>query len=74
MSDDLSKLRAQIDVLDGQLLKLLSERALLAQAVGQLKNCEGIYRADREAQVVRHILDANAGPLSSDPRDHVGLP
>jgi chorismate mutase/prephenate dehydratase len=66
MSDELSKLRALIDALDGQLLKLLSERALLAQAVGQLKNCEGIYRAEREAQVVRRIRDANAGPLSSD--------
>ncbi|MGA7949107.1 MAG: prephenate dehydratase [Thiobacillaceae bacterium] len=66
MSDELFRLRAQIDAIDGQLLKLLSERAGLAQAVGQLKNGEGIYRAEREAQVVRRMRDANPGPLSSD--------
>ena len=66
MSDELFRLRDQIDAIDGQLLKLLSERAGLAQAVGQLKNGEGIYRAEREAQVVRRMRDANPGPLSSD--------
>lgn len=66
MSDELSRLRAQIDAIDSRLLKLLSERAALAQAVGQLKNGEGVYRAEREAQVVRRLRDANAGPLSGD--------
>jgi chorismate mutase/prephenate dehydratase len=61
----LTKLRAQIDVVDDQILKLLSERAARAHAVGQLKNGECIYRAEREAQVVRRLRDANPGPLSN---------
>ncbi|MGO9444704.1 MAG: prephenate dehydratase [Thiobacillaceae bacterium] len=66
MSDELSHLRDQIDAIDSQLLKLLSERARLAQAVGQMKNGEGIYRPEREAQVVRRMRDTNPGPLSGD--------
>jgi chorismate mutase/prephenate dehydratase len=64
MSDELSRLRNQIDAIDSELLKLLSERAARAQAVGQLKNGEGVYRAEREAEVVRRICEANPGPLS----------
>jgi chorismate mutase/prephenate dehydratase len=71
MSDELAKLRAQIDAIDSELLKLLSERAALAQAVGQLKNGEGIYRAEREAQVIRGMRDANAGPLSGEAIEHL---
>jgi chorismate mutase/prephenate dehydratase len=66
MSDELSQLRNQIDAIDSELLKLLSERAKLAQAVGQAKNGEGIYRPEREAQVVRRIRESNPGPLSGD--------
>lgn len=71
MSDELSALRAQIDAIDSELLKLLSERAALAQAVGQLKNGEGIYRAEREAQVIRRMRDSDAGPLSGEAIEHL---
>ena len=71
MSDELSKLRNQIDAIDSKLLKLLSERARLAQAVGQLKNGEGIYRAEREAQVARRMRDTNPGPLSGGTIEHL---
>ncbi|HEX2585001.1 MAG TPA: chorismate mutase, partial [Steroidobacteraceae bacterium] len=37
---DLAKIRAQIDSIDDQLLKLLSERANFAQAVGLSKKNE----------------------------------
>ncbi len=66
MSDELIRLRNQIDAIDSKLLELLLERARLAQAVGQLKNGEGIYRAEREAQVVRRMRDTNTGPLSGE--------
>lgn len=66
MDASLQELRARIDRIDDALLDLLSERARLAQAVGRAKNGEKIYRAEREAQVVRRLREANPGPLPGD--------
>ncbi|MES1195575.1 MAG: prephenate dehydratase [Steroidobacter sp.] len=68
---ELSKIRAQIDAIDDQLLNLLSERAKFAQAVGLSKKNEvtstaDFYRPDREAQVLRRALDNNPGPLRDE--------
>jgi len=65
MSDELVKLRDRIDALDSELLRLLNERAKLAQAVGHIKNGQ-IYRAEREAQVLRRLVAENPGPLKPD--------
>jgi chorismate mutase/prephenate dehydratase len=65
MNDQLLALRNQIDALDDQVLRLLNERARLAQAVGHLKNGI-IYKPEREAQVVRRMQDANPGPLTPE--------
>lgn len=62
MTDNLKRIRRQIDALDGRLLDLLSARARLAQRIGGLKT-GAIYRPEREAQVVRGILAKNRGPL-----------
>lgn len=66
MSDELKKCREQIDVIDGQLLRLVSERASLAHRIGTLKNGGPIYRPEREAQVLRRLLEENPGPLSAE--------
>lgn len=66
MEKQLEQLRAQIDALDEQILKLLNERARLAQAVGHVKGGSLIYRPEREAQVLRRLTEANAGPLSDE--------
>ena len=65
MTKTLPELRQHIDAVDTQLLALLNQRALLANAVGEIKRAEGssIYRPEREAQVVRDLQAANAGPL-----------
>src|SRR5208282_394657 len=60
---DLSRYRAAIDALDRELLRLLSERARQAQAIGALKDGSA-YRPEREAQVLRHVQAHNPGPLS----------
>ena len=62
---DLAALRAQIDVLDRELLGLLNRRAEVAQAVGNLKRAEGspAFRPEREAAVIDGLKAANAGPL-----------
>lgn len=65
MSEELQKHRERIDALDDEILKLVSERAGHAQAIGVLKN-GAIYRPEREAQVLRRIKESNPGPLSSE--------
>ena len=65
MSEALGRLRQQIDALDDRILALVNERARLAQAIGHLKNGNA-YRPEREAQVVRRLQAANAGPLPAE--------
>jgi len=65
MNEQLSRLRGRIDALDEEMLRLLNERAGIAQEIGHLKN-GAIYRAEREAQVVRRLQAANAGPLPAE--------
>jgi chorismate mutase/prephenate dehydratase len=68
MTDPLQPLRQQIDSIDQELLKLISERAKVAQEVGRVKHAKGeaVYRPEREAQVLQKIAAANSGPLSSE--------
>lgn len=62
MSDELLKLRNDIDRLDREILERLAERARNAQRIGEVKK-GNLYRPDREAQVLRRIADENPGPL-----------
>ena len=72
MSDDLTlnELRARIDEIDSSLLELISERAQVATEVARVKSEQsddnGFYRPEREAQVLRKIIDRNQGPLSEE--------
>jgi len=69
MSDEseLKKLRARIDEIDDSLLALISERAKIAQDIARVKGGHagnhGFYRPEREAQVLRHVIERNKGPL-----------
>lgn len=63
MSDELAARRAAIDALDRQIVRLISERAGHARAIGALKGDGPIYRPEREAQVLERIRGANPGPL-----------
>lgn len=65
----LSQLREQIDTIDDQILSLISERAKCAQQVAEAKQAAGetvFYRPEREAQVLRHIMEKNQGPLDNE--------
>lgn len=66
MSEALNKCREQIDAIDQQLLQLVSQRAQLAHTIGSLKNGGPIYRPEREAQVLRRLLEHNPGTLSDE--------
>jgi chorismate mutase/prephenate dehydratase len=70
MCDELSRLRDQIDALDTELLRLLNQRASLAQAVGHIKDGQ-VYRAEREAQVLRRLCADNPGPLKPENIEHL---
>ncbi len=63
MSDQLKDLRAQIDAVDDELLRLFNQRAKLAEAVGEVKGGGVVYRPEREAQVLRRMTECNSGPL-----------
>jgi len=67
---DLSAARERIDGIDRQIQALIAERAGWAQRVGKakgpLKAAVDYYRPEREAQVLRQVLDRNDGPLSDE--------
>jgi chorismate mutase / prephenate dehydratase len=65
VSEELLKLRAEIDRLDGEMLALLAQRAQCAKRVGEVKRGP-LYRPEREAQVLRSIGERNPGPLSAE--------
>ena len=62
--NELEKLRREIDRLDGELVRLLNERASLAQQAGRLKEGAPAYRPEREAEILRRVSEAGGGPLA----------
>lgn len=67
--DALRAVRAEIDAIDAELLRLVNARARCAIEVGRIKRAGGattsLYRAEREAAVLRRVRDTNPGPLPS---------
>jgi chorismate mutase/prephenate dehydratase len=67
---DLTEVRDEIDRLDEQIQALISERARLAfrvrQSKDQSQSAVDFYRPEREAQVLRGVIERNQGPLSND--------
>ncbi|MDX8400390.1 MAG: prephenate dehydratase [Gallionellaceae bacterium] len=63
MPDRLNKYRDQIDRIDDELLCMFNERAKLAQLIGHAKGTAVVLRPEREAQVLRRLVEANQGPL-----------
>jgi len=76
--DKLDDLRNKIDAIDAKIEALISERARCAQAVAQVKIAEAkqdknktveppvFYRPEREAQVLRKVMERNEGPLDNE--------
>ena len=66
----LTELRNRIDEIDSRLLELINERARMAQQIAQVKgqseNNGSYYRPEREAQILRKIIEQNGGPLSEE--------
>lgn len=68
--DPLAELRQRIDEIDRSIQTLVSERASCAAKVAVVKQTMGetghFYRPEREAQVLRAVMERNEGPLSDE--------
>lgn len=66
----LEEVRSEIDGIDRRIEALISERARWAQQVGRAKGklaaAVDYYRPEREAQVLRQVVDRNDGPLANE--------
>ena len=66
----LADARARIDSIDRTIQELIAERARWALQVGKakgpLKAAVDYYRPEREAQVLRMVVDRNSGPLADE--------
>src|SRR5438034_11379776 len=60
--------RSRINDLDNQILDLLTQRAEAALQIGDLKRRQDApsYAPEREADIVRRLIEKNRGPLASD--------
>ena len=67
-SKDISDWRRKIDELDGEIVRLISERACAAQAIGILKQASSlpVYEPNRESAVFEHVRAVNPGPLPDE--------
>lgn len=67
---DLAAVRTEIDGIDRQIQKLIADRAGWARQVGRAKGklaaAVDYYRPEREAQVLRRVVDRNDGPLADE--------
>ena len=66
----LQAIRLQIDELDAELLTLLNQRARLAKDAAEFKGedreSRDYYRPDREAGILRKLVEGNSGPLAGE--------
>ena len=69
-NDPLAEIRQRIDEIDRSIQELVSERARCAAKVAEVKQEQGetghFYRPEREAQVLRAVMERNEGPLSDE--------
>ncbi len=71
----LDELRVEIDALDKEIQSLIGARAQLASAVAEVKKASEdqsvFYRPEREAQVLRKIIDRNDNLLKDKDMAHI---
>ena len=67
---DLNSIRQRIDEVDRQIQALINERATFAKQIGvskgELASAVDYYRPEREAEVLRAVLERNEGPLRNE--------
>jgi chorismate mutase len=70
---DIAEWRRKIDELDREIVRLISERALAAQAIGRLKNATDlpVYEPTRENVIYENVRKTNPGPLPDIELTHI---
>lgn len=68
MSNELESLRERIEVINDEILALLSERGHLAKKIGEEKRKQGtqVYDPQREKEMLNHLIDKNEGPYNDN--------
>ena len=63
--DEIEQWRQRIDVIDGQLMRLLNSRSACAVEIGRIKRRLGlpVYSPEREAWILERVMRDNPGPL-----------
>ncbi|KUO96668.1 bifunctional 3-deoxy-7-phosphoheptulonate synthase/chorismate mutase [Ferroacidibacillus organovorans] len=71
--DRLKDLRSELDVINLELLQLLSKRADVVQRIGQLKQARGvaIFDPEREKQQLDRLVQENPGPFPDSTIRHL---
>lgn len=72
-SQELDRLRSNIDQINLQVLELLNERGRLVQGVGNLQEVQGVKRFDpvREREMLNLIAENNNGPFETSTLQHI---
>jgi len=73
MTQRLEQLRSELDTVNLQLLELLSERARIAQEIGQEKQKQGVPDFDpvREKKMLDALVEHNQGPFDNETVRHL---
>jgi 3-deoxy-7-phosphoheptulonate synthase/chorismate mutase len=69
----LEQLRTMVDEVNGQLLKLISDRAALVKEVGEVKETLGVPKYDpaREKEMLDELVAENPGPFAAAAIRHI---
>jgi len=72
-NEKLDELRARVDELNLQILKLINERGRIVQEIGEIKKTQSTYRYDpvRERKMLDLILEHNDGPYETATLKHI---
>lgn len=68
-SEDLTKLREQLDEINLKLLQILSDRGNIVQRIGETKRESGrtsAYDAKREEEIFEYLSKHNQGPYDDE--------
>jgi len=71
--DQMKELRSELDIINSELLRLLSRRAGLVERVGQYKHAHGmaLYDPEREKNQLEQLVKENPGPFPDSAIRHL---
>ncbi|GGH16503.1 bifunctional 3-deoxy-7-phosphoheptulonate synthase/chorismate mutase [Paenibacillus segetis] len=73
MNEQLEQLRLKLNEINGELLKLLNERAEVVRSIGEIKEKQGVPKFDpvRERAMLEELTSQNPGPFKNAEIKHI---